>query len=320
MKPRAITEGALITAIAVVLALGCYYIPILYLFYVLVPTPIAVLARRQGVGTAAVSALAAGAITFLFIDPLTAATYMLYFVFVGVSLGWCYANEKNGFTRMVVGYLGAFITVMLSIVIISAVSGINIMTQIGEAIDLSSGQAVEIYRSALPADQVGALSESVKTLAAQMKMMMPAVFLILPFFIAWFNVLLSDFILIRTRNRIEPLRPISRWEAPVSLQVFMALMLVVTIVLQLMPANTVPQIYSTTISVLSDMVFTLQGFSFVFWFIFRKRPKESLLVKVIVVFIVMTVPFASLILRFIGIFDMFSGIRKIIAYRDGDSQ
>ena len=320
MKPRAITEGALITAIAVVLALGCYYIPLLYLFYVLVPTPIAVLAKRQGVGVALVSALAAGAITFLFIDPLTASTYLFYFVFVGVALGWCYSAGKSGFIRMVVGYMGAFIAIMLSIVVISAVSGTDIMAQIGEAIDLSGQQAAEIYRSALPADQVGPFNESVNTLVAQMKLMIPAVFLILPFFIAWFNVLLTDFVLIRTLHQIEPLRKISQWEAPVSLQVFMALMLVLTIIFQLLPANTVPQVYSTTISVLSDLVFTLQGFSFVFWFLFRKKQKESMLIKVIVVLIVMSIPFASLILRFIGIFDMFSGIRKIIALRDGDNQ
>ncbi len=320
MKPRAITEGALITAIAVVLALGCYYIPLLYLFYVLVPTPIAVLAKRQGVGVALVSALAAGAITFLFIDPLTASTYLFYFVFVGVALGWCYSAGKSGFIRMVVGYMGAFIAIMLSIVVISAVSGTDIMAQIGEAIDLSGQQAAEIYRSALPTDQVGHFNESVNTLVAQMKLMIPAVFLILPFFIAWFNVLLTDFVLIRTLHQIEPLRKISQWEAPVSLQVFMALMLVLTIIFQLLPANTVPQVYSITISVLSDLVFTLQGFSFVFWFLFRKKQKESMLIKVIVVLIVMSIPFASLILRFIGIFDMFSGIRKIIALRDGDNQ
>ena len=320
MKPRAITEGALITAIAVILALGCYYIPFLYLFYVLVPTPIAVLAKRQGVWVASVSALAAGAITFLFIDPLTASTYMFYYVFVGVALGWCYSSEKSGFVRMVVGYLGALLAIVLSIAVISAVSGTDVISQIGEAIDLSGKQALEIYRSALTADQAGNLTETANTLVEQMKLMIPAVFLILPFFIAWFNVLLTDFILIRTRHHIEPLKSISRWEPPVSLQVFMALMLVLTIILQLLPANTVPQVYSTTISVLSDLVFTLQGFSFVFWFLFRKKEKESLLIKVIVVFIALTIPFASLILRFIGIFDMFSGIRKIIAHRDGDNQ
>lgn len=64
MKTKAITEGALLCALTVLLSLLCYYVPLMIILYIFIPVPMVVLAKRQDMRTTVVSSLAASAILF----------------------------------------------------------------------------------------------------------------------------------------------------------------------------------------------------------------------------------------------------------------
>ena len=105
MKTKAITEGAMLCALAVIIALFSSYVPFLLLLFFLIPVPMVILAEKQGFKVTLIAGLAATLILFMFMDPLTAGGYGIYMIFVGDHPHYHFAagSDRTEFRRNAYG-------------------------------------------------------------------------------------------------------------------------------------------------------------------------------------------------------------------------
>lgn len=319
MKTKAITEGAMLCALAVIIALFSSYVPFLLLLFFLIPVPMVILAEKQGFKVTLIAGLAATLILFMFMDPLTAGGYGIYMIFVGCSLGYMYYKRKDGFLKLAAAYAGIFAAIILIIILLQVLTGQNFVAMLTETIDTSSAQVMDVYRSlgAFPEEQLSLLQTAVDQMKETMKMVIPLAFLISPFFIGWANVLISDTILKRMRLQVKPLPQLSKWRLPRSFKNFLIMVVIILLVIDLAHIDTIPAVYTYTLMMIIYLLYFLMGISFVYWLINRKRAKESMGLKILIVVLCLFIPYISYIISFVGVADIYIDVRKFIENRDG---
>lgn len=318
MNTKAITEGGVLCGIAVVMALLSYYVPFLLIFYIFVPLPIVVLSKRRGFITSFIASVAASAILFFFIDWPNAVVYAMYLVLVGCSLGFTYHKNYRGVIRMGVAYAAVLITLMGSLFLYQKLSGVVFMDSLMTEIQTAFSQVSHLYESTglLSGEQLSTLSGGGEAFLATFKMVIPTAFLVAPIFVAWLNILLCDRVLIRMEEEIIPLNPLSAWRLPRSLKVFMMLLVIVVSIFDFMESKPIPEIYLFTITEIINLIFVIMGVSFCFWFFNRKRQKESVGIKVLIVILTLLISPVTYVLSLIGLADSFLRIRDIIGLKD----
>lgn len=309
----------MLCALAVVIALFSSYVPFLAVLYIFIPVPMVILAEKQGLKVTVIASIAATLILLLFMDPVSAALYGAYMIFVGCSLGVIYYKRKSGFLKLAVAYAGSFAAVTFLIILMQVVSGQNLIAMLTQTIDETSSQVMEVYRSVgmFQEDQLSMLQSVVDQMQEMMKLVIPLAFLITPFFIGWANVLIADTVLKRMRKPIRPLPPLSQWRLPRSFKNFLILIVIALLVIDLGHIEAVPIIYTYTLMMLLYLLYFLMGISFIYWLINRKRAKESMGLKVLVIVLCLFIPYLLYIVSFVGVADIYIDVRKFIENRDG---
>ncbi|MEG1432006.1 YybS family protein [Eubacterium sp.] len=319
MKPKALTEGALLCGLSVILALLCYYVPFMIIFYIFIPVPIVVLCRRHGFGVSMISSAAATLILFLLVDVLSAATFGMYLILVGCGLGYAYFKEKSGFTKMMAAYLSVLITLLGMLVIAQLVTGQNFIEMLSTELTAVGNQVMDTYRSIglLSGDQLSQMQTILDQMLTSIKMTIPLAFLMMPFFIAWANVVVCDTLLKRLKVPVTAMPSLSQWRVPRSLKTFLLIIVMFLLVVQIGGLTMIPEIYTYTLMQIVYYVYILMGVGFLFWLVNRKRKKESMGLKVLIVAICLLVPFTSYIISMLGVADIYMNVRQLIEMKDG---
>lgn len=321
MKTKAITEGALLCALAVVIALFSMYVPFLAVLLVFIPVPMVILTKKHGLKVSVVASLAATLILVFFMDPVSMALYGSYMIFVGCSLGYAYNKGKNGFVKLGIAYAGAFLALLFSIILLQIISGQNFIAMLTQIMDESSKDVLTLYNTMgmFSGEQMGQIQSAIDQGIKTMKMTIPMAFLISPFFVGWANVVLSDTILRRVKIDNEPLRSLSQWRVPTSLKNFLITIVIILLALDLFKIEAVPVIYTYTLTLVIYFIYFIMGLSFTFWFINRKRKKESRGLKILVIVGSIIVPIIASLVSIVGVADIYIDIRRFIENRDGTS-
>ncbi|MEG0377375.1 MAG: DUF2232 domain-containing protein [Eubacterium sp.] len=319
MKTKAIAEGAIFCALAVVFALICYYVPFLVLFYFFIPVPIIVLAQKQGFKVALIASIAATLILLFLVDPIMAAVYGMYMIFMGCALGYVYFKKKDGFVRLFVGCFGAFIVLALMFIIFWAMTGTNGVEAIIQSFDAISKEAMEIYKNSgmLSGDQMNQMQGMFDTMINSMKLAIPVTVIVIPFFISWANIVVADVLLKRMRVNSVPLKRLSEWRLPASFKTFLIIIIIAVLIIDIFKIEAVPIIYTATLTNIISLIYLVMGLSFVFWFMNRKRKKESMGLKVLVVIISLLLPMVTYVLTFAGVLDIYIDLRRMIEGKGG---
>lgn len=322
MKTKAITEGALISAIAVILALLCYYVPFMIILYIFIPVPIVVLALRQGMPPAVLSSIAASFILFFLIDAMTALTFALYLVLVGCSLGWCYWKKKDGPVRMGVAYGSVLVTITVVLIVYQVTTGVAYVDELVKEFTAIGSQTVQTYQTmgVFTADQLSQISSTMDQLMHNIGLIFPSAFLMAPFMVGWALVVMTDTVLKRTGHSIVPLNKLSHWQAPTSLKGFLLIIITFVLVVQVFQISAVPEIYKVTLMEIATFGYGVMGLSFIFWFIYRNKPKENMGVKTLIVILTVLVSPIMTIVTMIGVVDMYTSLRKVIIMKDGEKK
>ena len=314
MKTRAITYRAMMTAIAVILALLCNYIPLFWLFYYLIPIPIIILAKQQGFLTAVLSSVAATLILFMLMEPLQAISFGLLLILLGCGLGAAYYKKQSGFVKVCVGYLATALSIIVLILLMQVFLDQNFMTLLTNSINSTAEQIKAMYIAMNLDDETLSLyTTSVDQMVESIKLAIPTVFLLLPFMISIVNVAVTDKILKRIRIENKPIRNIAEWQVSRSFRAFMAFAVIATALLEFLPD--IPILYSATLTSLASVVFYLLGISYIFWTINQRMTKQhqNVLIKVLVVFLSLLI---SYIIAMIGMIDMFFNLRRFHKRKD----
>ncbi|MGL6294275.1 DUF2232 domain-containing protein, partial [Eubacterium aggregans] len=98
---------------------------------------------------------------------------------------------------------------------------------------------------------------------------------------------------------------------------FLLIIVVFLLVVEIGGLTMIPEIYTYTLMQIVYYVYILMGIGFLFWLVNRKRKKESMGIKVLIVAICLLVPFTSYIISMLGVADIYMNVRQLIEMKDG---
>lgn len=310
-KPNAITQATGFAAVAVITAVLCRFVPMVVVLYYFMPMPMALLAKRFRLRAALIPAIAASGVLFLLMPPLMALEFALYLLAVGGVISFAYAKNVRGFYKLAAAYVAQLVMFIAAIAIYQASTGKAFSDQIVAAFRESIKNAAQMSDLMDAAN----ITQAAGTLIQQVKLLMPSVVLITPFFAAWILLLICDHTLKTRGIESSPVPPLSHWFMPRSASRFLLIILLVVFIANF--TSGAQNIYIVTLTQLTDFAFGIMGLSFLFWVFNRRRNRESTGVKVVILVICafLYVIMAEL-LPLIGIIDVYSNMRLHIMLRD----
>jgi len=216
LRTQAITEGAILAAFVVILALARVYLPILQLASIyLIPLPLAMLVIRQGVVTALLAAGVAGVIAGFMAGPLSGAGFVLTYAPVGLALGWGAARGRSALAILSVTALVSIVSLLAGLALMLALSGVNPFRTMFEVMQSRQAAVVALTRS-LGGDPSRLQQQSQQT--AQALTFIPR---LVPFLIlggglaaAWLNYHVARVVLGRLGYPLPGLPRPSGWRLP----------------------------------------------------------------------------------------------------------
>lgn|GEM_PF-672802 len=213
---RALTEGAMMIAIALLLAFIGNYVPVLnFVGQLLFPLPMAILVFRRGIKVGVVGSVALFGLSLTFL-PLAQAIYMIVqFGALGLFLGYCYRRQKSPLFTLGFAALIAALGALLSLLLTLFISGLPVSSLVTEA-DLMVSQMLQMMQESGSLDtQLTARGITFEQFAAEAKMfvrrMLPAALILSSMFMTLVCYLVSARVLRRLRYRIPQLPPFSTW-------------------------------------------------------------------------------------------------------------
>lgn len=209
---RALTEGALLAALTVVLYVANVYTA--FLLYI-IPVPVAILVVRHNLRTGAVASAVAALGVGLILGPVDALTVFIRVALVGLLMGGMMAKRAKALTSLFTTAAAYAVVVIADLVIVAAASKISLaefLAQTREGMKLAASQASSIY------EQLGmapAARESAQAMLDQLpqwfEMFLPTILLFGAIVAALVSYTAARWVLKRTKIDIEALPPFGKW-------------------------------------------------------------------------------------------------------------
>ncbi len=306
LKTRSMTEGAMLAAITVVLALlGVYFFG--YLLFI-TPVPIAVLVYRHGLRAGILVAVTASIVSGFFGTMVTTVIFLLVIGLVGVAIG---EGLRENFSAAKVMVIGSGVSV-LALVLLTGVAmlffGPDLIDRTFQMLQESFEQAFSVYeRMGIDTGQaLGGMS--LDRLMQILRMTLPAAVAISGIGLTFVNYALTRMILIRLNVKDLPwFTPFRNWRSPLYLAWGFILGKALLLITQL-SGNQFFLSIGLNIEILFNYVFLIQGLAIAWWFFDKWRLNKP--VRVLLVFFAINPTFSTLI-TFLGVLDTWFDFRKL---------
>jgi len=312
-KTRELVEASLFAALLVVMMIGSYYIPILgSILYIILPLPMIVYASRGSLLYATLSGIVAIVLSGLMVTFIYSLTAGAMAVAVGIPIGYSIKHLDAPHKSILYGAIGAFAALILSIAIGQFVLGVSIYDEI----DLMFGDPTEIRsqlemfsgEDATP-EMEAAIAETEKIWAqvAQItKLIFPTLLIIMSFAYSWINFGFSRLVFKRLRIPQSKMAPFSEFFYPKKVAYGGAGMIFGAYLIG-MSGIVDYDLVVTNFLYLFVVVFSVQGFSFMYYYMKEKMPKS---VAIIMMVLAGMLGLLQLI-GFMGFFDCLFNFRKL---------
>lgn len=141
-----LTEGALLAAVAVVLALAGFYLPVIGpLIAFLWPVPVALIHIRHGLRISVLTVVAAGLVLTAFVGPIQALLMASSFGLVGLGFGIALQRRASAVWTLLAGSAGLLLSFGVSLGISFLVFKVNPL-EVGEELRQAVTGATALYR------------------------------------------------------------------------------------------------------------------------------------------------------------------------------
>lgn len=157
---RALAEGAMMTALALILAVISLYVPVFYFLVPLVfPVPLALLVLRHGLRYGCISAISVFFLSAMLIGLLNALLLLIMYGVLSLFFGWCFRLQKSAGFTLLGGVLISSVAILLSLLFPSLMVGIS-LEEFKLAVESASQEFVSILQ------QQGATEEMLTSAAS----------------------------------------------------------------------------------------------------------------------------------------------------------
>ena len=306
-ETNAVVLAGMCTALAVVLSVIGFYMPLISLVvFLLIPLPIAYLGMKEGISWSIIVTAGIMILDSVFFGFISAAFLCAIFGVLGVILGICYRNKVSATVTLAAG----------AVVVLAALIGqafaamyiLNVPPMIfgGEAMDSMEqqmmGQMAQLYSGEL----LTQAQENVKQMMDSIRKSIPAATLGAAFFYTWVSMTLGKKIFTRLGIKDIPGMPsLERWELP---RFFLGLYVLAFAMQYITNRNATLEMIQYNLGLACVLVFWLQGLA-ALWWMPRKYPFVRPLRWIIAVLSVI-IGMVQMIVVLLGLSDMVLQYRK----------
>lgn len=300
-QSKKITDGALLTAVYIVLLLLIVFIPPIITFGIFIlPVPFIIYAARHGLKPTLIMLLSTIVLSLIFATVISLPV-TLFVGIGGILIGGAIYRGLKPYEVWAQGTLGFIIGMVLVLLVLQFVANINIYEEMDVVIEDSIAMTKVIF------DQMGLNSQTekqVQLFEEQMyafKDLLPSSIAISSIFFAFISQWISYKVINRVENKRLSFPPFKNFNLPVSLIwiYFFAL------ILSFVDLGEGSGLYLIVMNVvaLTIVLIIIQGFSFIFFYADYKKVHKS--IPIIIVVVTLLLPFLFLFLiRIIGIIDL----------------
>lgn len=306
-ETNAVVLAGMCTALAVVLSVIGFYMPLISLVvFLLIPLPIAYLGMKEETSWAIIVTAGIMILDSVFFGFISAAFLCAIFGVLGVILGICYRNKVSATVTLAAG----------AVVVLAALIGqafaamyiLNVPPMIfgGEAMDSMEqqmmGQMAQLYSGEL----LTQAQENVKQMMDSIRKSIPAATLGAAFFYTWASMALGKKIFTRLGIKDIPGMPsLERWELP---RFFLGLYVLAFAMQYITNGNATLEMIQYNLGLACVLVFWLQGLA-ALWWMPRKYPFVRPLRWIIAILSVI-IGMVQMIVVLLGLSDMVLQYRK----------
>ena len=211
-----LTEGGLLAALTVVIALASVYVPLAGPFIALLwPLPLAVLVLRHGMRQGIMAMVVAGAALAMLIEPLIALRLVLAYGPLGLMLGYGYRQGFSGLKLFPLAFLAAILGELAVLGVIFAVFGNNPFAMLMDGLKSSFDATFALYEQAgMSAEEIAAGCAQIDTGLTLMAQLGPLLIVVLGLLDAGVAFFFGGKILRRLGHEVPQLPPFADWRLP----------------------------------------------------------------------------------------------------------
>jgi len=215
---RALTEGALMAAVAALLGIIGIYLPVLALFTNLFwAIPIILVIMRQNMRLGVMSLVVAGALISLLAGPVQGLLLIVNLGGMALAYGYCFRHRLSPLRALLIGTVTAALSTAATFILSSAVANLPLnqfLVQINQVMD----ETFKIYREMGVLDKMLPPGMTAQQYQQQMmdmlRLLLPGLFIAAAMAMALINYLIARKILIRLKYEIPPMPAFRDWHFP----------------------------------------------------------------------------------------------------------
>jgi uncharacterized protein YybS (DUF2232 family) len=304
-QTRALTEGAILLAIFILLLLVSLYIPVFgIIFSIFLPVPFILYTMRHDVRNAALVFACSLLLSFI-IGSFVALGFAFLFGPSGIVIGELWKNRKSRYFTFLLGT----ITYLISIVALYAASilffHVNMIQEMEQMMNELLKTVSETMSSLGQAQNEKAI-ERLQQMVDLIPYVMPTTFLFSAAFLSFLTTLTAAPIVKRLGYQIEPWPPFRLLVFPKSLLWYYLIVLI----LSMLPLEQGSYLFTAVlnISIVLQWCLIIQGLSFIYFYAHEKGWTKSIPIALTICIFIL--PFLLNIVRILGIIDLGFDLRK----------
>ncbi len=315
-KPKSLVETAMMSAIASVLCIAIYFIPLFSILNFVVPTPIALVGKRQGLRWSVLCMVVTGFIISFFMGPLLAFFEMASFGVAGVLLGLVYRKNWNAIWQIIIPSVGMVISIVLQFYLSQWIMGVNLIALFQQSYEISIQHIADIMESMHASNPENpffneATMARIEELRVNgwhmMKLIMPGGILISSAFISFINSKVCWKIGKRVHIDVTPFPKLIFWKMPRWSILGFILAMVLTWVNTRWPMAWVEMV-ALNLNIIVMVMFWIEGAAF-FRFVFFAQ-HWSVRILYIIMALNIIAPFISYFFVGAGLMELIIQVRK----------
>lgn len=270
------------------------------------PLPFIIFTVKFGFKNSAVFGVASLFISFI-IGSLLAIPVTLLYGSLGMVVGYAIREKKGRFFLYISSTLTVSIGLLLQYIVSILFLDVNVIEETFEVSKQSFIRSMEILQAfgqQVPAEFT---EENIVTVFDMLKTLFPSLLVVSSFIAVYLILLVCGTILKRFKMPLPERIPFREWKLPRSLIWYYV---GVTLISFFVPfeTGTFTNMAIVNLVFMLQVLFTIQGLSFVFFFAYNKRIAKA--VPVIVAIFAMLTPIGLLLIRLLGIIDIGFDLRQ----------
>nr|WP_285842813.1 YybS family protein [Metabacillus litoralis] len=306
-KTNAITEGAVLLALFIVLMLVAKYAPIIGILALFVlPLPFIIFTIRHSLSTALMLVVAGSILSVLF-GSITNILLALMFGLSGMVMGYFY-KKKLTMGVLVGGSLAYTFSIIVSYIGSIVFLNIDFIQDSIELFKDSIQQSKAILQSFDASGQVNQQFEQLEEGMGYITTLIPTLFVTTGMVFAVITHLISVPILKRLRFELAPLKPFREWRLPTSIIWYY----LISSILLMVKLDQDSFLFMAVLNLYFILQFfvLMQGYSFVFFYSYVKGWAKAIPIVILIASLI--IPIFLYLIRILGIIDLGFPLRRKI--------